>query len=64
MKGWLTGWKEIANYIGQNVQTAKKYYKKFGMTIRRGPGNKPIALPYELDQWLITFDNLKKRKKR
>jgi len=61
MKGWLTGWKEIAGYIGQTVKTAKKYHEKFGMTIRRGPGNKPIALSYELDSWLVKFDQLKKK---
>jgi len=63
LKGWLTGWKEIAGYISQTIKTAKKYHKKYGMTIRRGPGGKPIALPSELDKWLIKFDDLKKTKK-
>lgn len=51
--GWLTGWKEIAAYIGTSIETAKKYNKLHKMPVRRGPYNTAHALPYELDNWLI-----------
>ena len=60
MRYWLTGWKAIANYIDTSVKTAKKYHKKYGMPVRRGPTNKPIALQEELDQWLVGFGKKKK----
>jgi len=63
MKGWLTGWKSIAQYIDRSVKTAKKYYKRYGMPVRRGPKDMPIALPYEIDQWLIKSDEMKAKKK-
>ena len=63
MEGWLTGWKAIAQYIGRSVKTTKKYHKEFSMTVRRGPGNVPIALPYEIDKWLVLFDELKAERK-
>ena len=58
--GWLTGWKRIARYIGKSVRTAKRYHYQYGMPVRRGPGKSPIALEYELDSWLVKFDELKK----
>ena len=60
--GWLTTWKQIANYIGRSVKTAKKYYKRYGMPVRRGPDGMPYALPQELDRWLILFDEKKKKR--
>lgn len=59
--GWLTGWKQIAKYIDRTTKTAKRYHKKHGMTVRRSPGGKPIALTYELDKWLIYFDEIRKK---
>jgi len=59
-EGWLTGWKEIAKYIGCHARTAKRYKKKYSLPVRRSPGGKPVSLQYELDQWLINYDNIKK----
>ena len=59
--GWLYGWKAIAGHCDITVKTAKIYYKKYGMTVRRGPRNKPIALRAEINEWLIEFDEAKKR---
>jgi hypothetical protein len=58
-EGWLTGWKEIAAYIGLSVRTCKRYKKKYSLPIRSLPGGKPAALPMELDDRLITFNDLK-----
>ncbi len=63
MEEWLYGWKAIAERCSVTVKTAKKYHNKYGMTVRRGPKNKPIALPHELDQWLINFDEIKRKLK-
>ena len=68
MQGWLTGWKPIANYIGRSVKTAKMYAKQYGLPVRRLPSpnpntmGPPVALAYELDQWLINFNDIKSGK--
>lgn len=62
-EGWLTGWKEIAAYIGLHINTCKKYRKKYSMPVRYLPGGTPACLPYELDQWLIAFDEIKNQVK-
>jgi len=59
--GWLTGWKTIARYIGRHPNTAKKYHLKYGMPVRRDPGNTAVALKHELDGWLVRFNELVKR---
>ena len=59
--GWLVGWQKIAAYIGKTVKTAKRYHKLYGMPVRRDPGSTAVALEYELDRWLIEFDDLVKR---
>ena len=53
---WLRGWKMISAYMSCSVKTAKKYYKRYHLTVRRGPGGMPIALKDEVDQWLREFD--------
>jgi len=50
--GWLYGWKEIANYCGCCIATAKKYAKKKDLPVQRPFGNKVAAIPKELDSWL------------
>jgi len=61
--GWLTGWKAIARYINRSIRTAKRYHYKYSMPVRRLPGS-VHALPYELDRWLVLFDEIRKRHKR
>lgn len=63
LKGWLTGWKAIAEYIDRSVKTTRKYYDKYGMPVRRGPKHMPIALAYEIDRWLVLLDEKRKKKK-
>ena len=58
--GWLTGWKDIARYIGRCTKTAQKYHKEYKMPVRVF-SYQVQALPYEIDQWLIEFDKIRKR---
>jgi len=60
-EGWLTGWKEIGKYIGLSIDTCKRYRKKYSLPARYTPGGTPVAIPYELDQWLINFSNLRQK---
>ncbi len=58
MTGWLTGWKQISRYIGRCVDTAKLYYKQYGMPVLRDPSETPVAIPEQLDSWLHEFNRL------
>lgn len=60
MDGWLTGWKEIAKYCGLHERTCRRYKKKYSFPVKHLPGGTPVALHYELDQWLIAFTEIKK----
>jgi len=52
---FLSGWKEIANYLGKGVRTVQRYEREFGLPIRR-PAAKPwgsvLATKAELDAWV------------
>ena len=51
----LSGWKEIANYIGRGVRTLQRYESQYGLPIRRPAGkdrSSLMAFSDELDQWL------------
>jgi hypothetical protein len=55
--GWLSGWKEIAHYIGCSVKTARDYEERLKLPVFlvQGPGGaykKRYAIPSELDRWL------------
>jgi len=60
-EGWLSGWKTIARYIGKHPNTARKYHRKYGMPVRRDPGNTAVALKHELDGWLVRYHELVKK---
>lgn len=55
---WLTGWKRIARHINRCVDTAKTYHKRYGMPVHRDPGGAPVALPDQLDLWLLEFNRI------
>lgn len=57
----LSTWKDIANFIGKHKKTAKRYAKKYGMPIRKGPGNSVFGIPSEIQRWLELFDEAKKK---
>lgn len=51
----LTGWKDIANYLGMGVRTAQRYELQFGLPIRRPAGKERgsvVATKAELDAWV------------
>ncbi|MGE5082856.1 MAG: hypothetical protein ACM3ND_08125 [Acidobacteriota bacterium] len=52
---FLSGWKEIANYLGKGVRTVQRYERELGLPVRR-PAGKPtgsvVATRAELDAWV------------
>jgi hypothetical protein len=52
---FLSGWKEIANYLGKGVRTVQRYERQMGLPVRR-PAGKPrgsvVATRVELDAWI------------
>lgn len=52
---FLSGWKEIANYLGKGVRTVQRYERQMGLPVRR-PAGKPwgsvVATKAELDGWV------------
>lgn len=53
---FLSGWKDIANYLGKGVRTVQRYEREFGLPVRR-PAGKPwgsvLATKPELDAWIM-----------
>ncbi len=52
---FLSGWKEIANYLGKGVRTAQRYERHLGLPVRRPAGKSSgsvVAVPAELDGWV------------
>ncbi len=51
----LSGWKDIANYLGRGVRTVQRYERQLGLPVRR-PAGKPsgsvVATKAELDAWV------------
>src|ERR1700722_9471227 len=52
---FLSGWKEIANYLGKGVRMVQRYEWQMGLPVRR-PAGKPrgsvVATKPELDAWI------------
>jgi predicted DNA-binding transcriptional regulator AlpA len=51
----LSGWKEIANYLGMGVRTVQRYEREQGLPIRRPAGRSTgsvIATKAEIDAWI------------
>ena len=53
----LSGWKEIANYLGKGVRTVQRYEREMGLSIHRPAGKfsggTVVAVRAELDNWVI-----------
>ena len=51
----LSGWKEIAIYLGKGVRTVQRYEREMGLPVRR-PAGRPraavVATKAELDGWV------------
>ncbi len=58
---FITGWRAISRHIGiRDTRALRKYADKYSLPIRRWPGNRPVVIPFELERWLIEFDNRRK----
>jgi hypothetical protein len=52
---FLSGWKEIANYLGKGVRTVQRYERELGFPVRRPAGKSHagvIATTAEVDAWV------------
>lgn len=52
---FLSGWKEIANYMGKGVRTVQRYERDLGLPVRRPAGKSTgsvVATTVELDAWI------------
>jgi hypothetical protein len=52
---FLSGWKEIANYLGKGVRTVQRYERQMGLPVRRPAGRScgsVVAVRAELDGWV------------
>jgi len=52
---FLSGWKDIANYLGKGVRTVQRYEQALRLPVRRPLGQtgaSVIASPLELDAWV------------
>ena len=50
----MSGWKDIAAYLGKGVRTVQRYERDAGLPVRRSVGNagSVIATQAELDAWV------------
>lgn len=52
---FLSGWKEIGNYLGKGVRTVQRYERELGLPVRRPAGKTTgsvLATKAELDAWV------------
>jgi hypothetical protein len=52
---FLSGWKEIANYLGKGVRTVQRYERQLQLPVRRPAGKSwgsVVATRAELDAWV------------
>jgi hypothetical protein len=52
---WLVGWREIGKYIGRSAKTAQRWARE-GMPFFRDPGKRPVALPWQINEWLFELN--------
>lgn len=53
----LSGWKDIANYLGKGVRTVQRYERELGLPVRRPSGKSKgsvITTQPELDGWVAS----------
>jgi predicted DNA-binding transcriptional regulator AlpA len=53
----LSGWKDIANYLGKGVRTVQRYERELALPVRRPAGKtrgSVIATQSELDTWVAS----------
>lgn len=62
----LRGWKAIAEYLGCSVSTVKRH-EKLGLLVRRTLGNRPFAFIFEIDEFYLIYEEMRRgtyKKKR
>jgi len=52
MAGWLYGWKDIAEFVGCDMKTAKKLATEEKMPVYKIRPRKPAAVCEEITNWL------------
>jgi transposase len=52
---WLVGWRAIGKYIGKSGKTAQRWVR-LGMPFFRDTGGRPIAIPWQVDKWIIAVN--------
>ena len=65
--GYLTSWKEIANYLHCGVRTVQRYESELGLPVHRLTGKlrgTVRATTKEIDAWMNTFPALDRSKVR
>ncbi|MDR2018831.1 MAG: hypothetical protein LBQ00_08220 [Syntrophobacterales bacterium] len=56
-EGWLSGRKEIAQYLGiLSWNTVRKWKRLYGLPIYADPAGRPKAIKRELDRWLQSYN--------
>lgn len=53
----MSGWKEIANYLGRGVRTVQRYEREMGLPVHRPAGQASaavVAMKTELDDWVTS----------
>jgi hypothetical protein len=53
----LSGWKDIANYLGEGVRTVQRYERELGLPVRRPAGKTTgsvTVVKSELDAWVAS----------
>jgi septal ring factor EnvC (AmiA/AmiB activator) len=51
----LSGWKDIASYLGRGVRTVQRYERKLNLPVRRvlrSPSGPVVATKSDLDSWV------------
>jgi len=53
----LNSWKEVANYIGRDIGTCRRWTKKLGFPVYRidkdSPRSRVFAFKSDIDEWFI-----------
>lgn len=52
---WLTGWREIGNYLGKSARTAQRY-EHIGLPFLRDPGGRQIAKKSQIDEFILDMN--------
>jgi len=56
----LTGWKEIASYLGKSVRTVQRWERRYELPVHRVPGSADVVLASkeEIERWKRTEERL------